>query len=83
MMKLPRISRDSAIQQWNAREAGEGNNGLTGEMDYIGDPELPPLTDLDLEDLIEELDEAIKKAADMDRSERQKLAVPIAPQPVK
>ena len=61
LMRVPRISRDTAIKQWNAHEAGEGTIGLNGAIDYIGEEETPLLTDIELEDLIEELDAVRQK----------------------
>lgn len=60
-MRAPWISRDTAIKQWNAHETGEGTLGLNGEIDYIGDEGMPLLTDIELEDFIEELDAVRQK----------------------
>jgi len=61
MMRLPRISRDTAIKQWNAHDAGEGTLSLNGELDYIGDEAFPQLNDIELEDLMEGLDSVRQK----------------------
>lgn len=61
MMKLPRINRDTAISQWNAHYIGEGTISLNGELDYAGDEDWPVLTDIELEDLIDELDAVRQK----------------------
>jgi hypothetical protein len=56
MMRLPQINSDTAIKQWNAHDAGKGSISLNGQINYIGDEELPLLSDIELEGLIEELD---------------------------
>jgi len=56
-MKLPTLTNDAATSCWNALDRGEAVNGSLLSIEYIGDENDEALTDLDLEELTNDLSE--------------------------
>jgi hypothetical protein len=55
-MRLPTITQDTSISQWNSLASGDAPPPLTGNIDYIGEEADAKLNEVELEDLFDELD---------------------------